>query len=85
MLPSYKKIMEPVARSLLRLLDDETLVRLEFIYNHGKFLNLTNPKTFNEKIQWIKLNDRNPLMTLYADKYEVRKIVEKKDWVTHTK
>lgn len=78
MLPSYKKIMEPVARYLLAFLNDKTLVRLEFFYNHGKLPNLTNPETFNEKIQWIKLNDRNPLMTLYADKYEVRKIVEKK-------
>lgn len=78
MLLSYKKIMESIARSLLGLLNDKTLVRLEFVYNHGKFPNLTKPRTFNEKIQWIKLNDRNPLMTLYADKYEVRKIVEKK-------
>lgn len=70
--------MEPLVRSLLRLLPDEALVRLEFIYNFGKFLNLKNPKTFNEKIQWIKLYEKPPLMTLYADKYEVRKIVEKK-------
>ena len=70
--------METIVRSLLRLLPDETLVRLEFMYNHGKFPDLKNPKTLNEKIQWIKLYDRNPLMTLYADKYEVRKIVEKK-------
>ncbi len=70
--------METLLRSLLRILPDETLVRLEFMYNHGKFPDLKNPKTFNEKIQWIKLYDRNPLMTLYADKYEVRKIVEKK-------
>lgn len=70
--------MEPLVRSLLRLLPDEALVRLEFIYNFGKFLNLKNPKTFNEKIQWIKLYEKNPLMTLYADKYEVRKVVEKK-------
>ena len=70
--------MEPLVRSLLRLLPDEVLVRLEFVYNFGKFLNLKNPKTFNEKIQWIKLYEKNPLMTLYADKYEVRKIVEKK-------
>ena len=70
--------METLARSLLRLLPDQTLVRLEFMYNHGKFPNLKNPRSFNEKIQWIKLYDRNPLMTSYADKYEVRKIVEKK-------
>ena len=78
MLPSYKKIMESVARSLLRLLPDEMLVRLEFLYNLGRFPDLKNPRTLNEKIQWIKLHDRNPLMTLYTDKYEVRKIVEKK-------
>ena len=70
--------MEPVARSLLRLLPDKMLIRVEFFYNLGRFPDLKNPRTFNEKIQWIKLNDRNPLMTLYADKYEVRKIVEKK-------
>ena len=70
--------METLIRSLLRLLSDETLVRLEFMYNLGRFPDLKNPKTLNEKIQWIKLYDRNPLMTLCTDKYEVRKIVERK-------
>ncbi len=63
---------------MLRPLPDKMLICLEFLYNFGRFPNLKNPRTFNEKIQWIKLNDRNPMMTLYADKYEVRKIVEKK-------
>lgn len=70
--------METLLRSLLRLLPDKTLVRLEFMYNLGRFPDLKNPRTLNEKIQWIKLYDRNPLMTLYTDKYEVRKIVESK-------
>ena len=70
--------METLIRSLLRLLPDETLVRLEFMYNLGRIPDLKNPKTLNEKIQWIKLYDRNPLMTLCTDKYEVRKIVERK-------
>lgn len=38
-------------------------------------LNLDNPKTFNEKIQWLKLYDRNPLYTQLVDKYLV------KEWV----
>ena len=42
----------------------KTLVRLEFLYNLGRLPDLKNPKTLNEKIQWIKLYDRNPLMTL---------------------
>ncbi|MCY4262103.1 MAG: ATP-grasp fold amidoligase family protein [Candidatus Dadabacteria bacterium] len=60
------------------MLTDRGLIRLKFRYKFGKSLNLESPKTFNEKIQWIKLYDRNPLMTLYADKYEVRKVVENK-------
>lgn len=38
-------------------------------------LNLDNPKTFNEKIQWMKLYDSTPVKTKLADKYLVR------DWV----
>ena len=41
-------------------------------------LNLKNPKTFNEKLQWLKLNDRNPLYTQLVDKYEVRNFVKEK-------
>ncbi len=41
----------------------------------GKYLNLDNPRTFNEKIQWLKLYDSTPLKTRLADKYLVR------DWV----
>ena len=40
-----------------------------------RFLNLKNPKTFNEKIQWMKLYDSTPIKTRLADKYLVR------DWV----
>src|SRR5699024_7287298 len=38
-------------------------------------LNLKNPITYNEKLQWLKLNDRNPNYTKLADKYEVRKFI----------
>ena len=41
----------------------------------GQYLNLDNPRTFNEKIQWLKLYDSTPLKTRLADKYLVR------DWV----
>ncbi len=43
--------------------------------NFGKRPNLTNPKTLNEKIQWLKLNDKSPLHTQCADKYAVRDYV----------
>lgn len=42
----------------------------------GKILNLNNPKTFNEKIQWLKLYDNSPLKTKLADKYLVREWIK---------
>ena len=42
----------------------------------GIELDLENPKTYNEKIQWLKLYDSTPLKTRLSDKYLVR------DWVT---
>lgn len=46
-----------------------------FLKRTGEVLNLDHPKTFNEKIQWLKLYDSTPLKTRLADKYLVR------DWV----
>ena len=37
--------------------------------------NFDNPLTFNEKLNWLKLHDHNPLYTKMADKYEVKKLV----------
>ncbi|GAE95212.1 glycosyltransferase [Gracilibacillus boraciitolerans JCM 21714] len=44
----------------------------------GEFPNLKNPKSFNEKLQFLKLYHRDPLMTQCADKYEVRKYISEK-------
>lgn len=42
----------------------------------GKELNLDNPVSFDEKLWWLKLNNRDPKMTLCSDKYRVRKYVK---------
>lgn len=44
----------------------------------GYELNLENPRTFNEKIQWLKVYYRDPLITKCADKYLVREYVKEK-------
>jgi len=44
----------------------------------GYSLNLENPKTFNEKLVWKKLYDRNPLLPVVADKLLVREYVKQK-------
>ena len=60
-----------------RIIPDENYIRLLYRLNMNKKLNLLNPSTFNEKLQWLKLHDRNPLYTSYVDKYEVREFIEK--------
>lgn len=44
----------------------------------GTRLNLDNPKTFNEKLQWLKLHDRKPEYTKMVDKYEAKEYVKEK-------
>lgn len=48
-----------------------------FLKQQGYPLNLKKPRTFSEKIVWKKLFDRNPLLTLTADKYKVRTYLER--------
>ena len=54
--------------------DDEFLKRL-FKSKLKYDLDLNNPKTFNEKLQWLKIHDRNPEYTTMVDKYKVRKYI----------
>ncbi len=50
----------------------------QFQQRLGYALNLNNPRTFNEKIQWLKIYYRNSLLTQCADKYLVRDYVQEK-------
>ena len=59
---------------IIRLSDEEYLkIMYKSIFN--KDLDLKNPKTFNEKLQWLKLNDRKDIYTKMVDKYEAKKYV----------
>lgn len=71
----FKKIVEFLK---YRLTSDESKMKSEFKKNLGYPLDLNNPKTLNEKIQWLKINDRTPLHTKCADKYAVREYVSEK-------
>lgn len=59
---------------------DEKAVRKFYKKKTGKDLNLNNPKSFSEKMNWYKLNDRNPLMAKCADKVDVREYVSGKGY-----
>lgn len=57
---------------------DEIYLQYMWQWIMGGKLNLENPKTYNEKLQWLKLYDRKKFYCRIADKYEVRKYVEEK-------
>lgn len=55
--------------------DDKYLER-KYLSTMKKTLNLNNPQTFNEKLQWIKLHDRKPEYTMLVDKYRMRDYIK---------
>lgn len=56
-------------------LPDKQFVQLEYYHYLGKYLNLRNPTSFNEKMQWLKLFDRNPRYCEMVDKAAVKDYV----------
>ena len=58
-----------------RFIPPATYVKHIYQKKLGKSLDLKNPKTFNEKIQWLKLYYREPMLPKMADKYEAKHIV----------
>lgn len=62
-------------RGFLNWMSDKSYLKISYRLKCGKRLNLKNPKTFNEKIQWLKLYDRKPEYITMVDKCEVKKYV----------
>lgn len=69
----FKSLSE---RGHLKSMPDKMFLKLLYRARMGKKLDLKNPKSFNEKLQWLKLYDRKPLYTTLVDKYEVKKYVK---------
>ena len=63
--------------NLLYRINPALELKLMFKLKQGYSLDLKNPKTYNEKLQWIKLYDKNEWMPKCCDKYAVREYVEK--------
>lgn len=60
------------------MIPDSIYLKMRFKKSMGYSLNLKEPKTFNEKLQWLKLYDRNPEYTTMVDKYAVKKYISEK-------
>lgn len=76
-LKSPLKIFVFLANRGINFFDDETYLKIRYRATFHKKLNLKEPKTFDEKLQWLKLNDRKDFYTTLVDKYEVKNYISK--------
>lgn len=64
-----------IIKNLLKILPDKLYLQLMYFKHFRKFINFNNPKSFNEKIQFLKLKYRSNELTEMADKYKVKQYV----------
>ena len=64
-------------KNLTRFIPDKLYLTILYYRYFHRLINWRNPKTFNEKLQWLKLYDRRPEYTTYVDKYKVRDYIAK--------
>lgn len=81
----YKKIFRStkMRHAILRILSfipDKQMLSLQYRIKMGQRLNLNNPQTFTEKLQWYKLYYRDPVMTKCADKHLVREYLAERGY-----
>ena len=62
-------------RNFLNWIPDALYLKVKYRLVKGKHLNLKNPESFNEKLQWLKLHDRNPKYPKMVDKYLAKQYV----------
>ncbi|MFA9477496.1 ATP-grasp fold amidoligase family protein [Phycisphaerales bacterium AB-hyl4] len=71
-----RRVRRAVSRWRRRIIPDRLAVPRQYHHRFGVWPNLHAPKTFNEKLQWLKLNYRRPDLHTMVDKYAVRAFVE---------
>ena len=67
-----------VNHRLLNWMPDKPYLQIFYYAEFGKFIDFKNPKTFNEKLNWLKLYYRRPDLITLVDKYEVKKYIADK-------
>lgn len=82
---SFKAITHPrllagyiLNKNASRISDDRKYIKWKYWLTFGEKCNLDNPKTFQEKLQWIKLNDRKDIYHQMVDKYDAKQFIKEK-------
>ena len=61
---------------ICRHMPDEMYLQWQFHHIYGLWLDLKHPKTYADKLAWMKLHDKDPRLSKLVDKYEVREFVK---------
>ena len=64
--------------NLLYRISPALTLKIVFRFKTGQKLDLKNPTTYNQKLQWVKLHYKHPLLTKLVDKYTVRDFIAQK-------
>ena len=73
------RVLDSIDKNYLLEIDKKHLIA-HYQYFTGKNLDLENVRTFNEKLQWLKLYRRDPVMTVMSDKYRVRDFLRERGY-----
>lgn len=73
--PFIFRVCNRLLKETAPLFPDELFLRLKFYFVMGEKLDLEHPKTFNQKLQWLKLHDKRAEYTMMVDKIEAKKYV----------
>lgn len=71
----HRLVAKLAAIGAFNRMPDEQYLCLQYWAILDRRLNLKNPQTFNEKLQWLKLHNRRPEYTMMVDKYEVKNYI----------
>jgi len=77
MIKLFKRVMSKLLRSkFFFFVPDKIYISILFYLETGKKADFKNPVTFNQKLQWLKINNRNPYYTDMSDKIKAKEIVK---------
>ena len=71
----YKKAIIKIWLAFAFIIPDRLYLLVLYRLIMGYWMDFNNPKTYNEKLQWLKLNNRKAVYTQMVDKYEAKKYV----------
>lgn len=74
----FKFVLDLLVTKFSKLFDDKLYLKLKYRLIFGKELNIDSPSLFNEKLNWLKLYNRNPKFTMMVDKYWVKEFIAEK-------